>query len=52
MKRSLTLKRESLTELTGDDLAAVVGGAPPTLNVGECIRKLVDTMQPTRCLCP
>ena len=30
MKRTLTLKSETLTELTGGDLAAVAGGAPPT----------------------
>jgi hypothetical protein len=35
MKR-LTLKSETLAELAADDLAAVVGGAPPTLNVREC----------------
>ena len=27
--RTLSLKREPLTELSGDDLAAVVGGEPP-----------------------
>lgn len=35
MKR-LTLKTETLAELTVADLAAVVGGAPPTLNIKEC----------------
>lgn len=30
MKRSLTLKSEHLTELTGSELAAVAGGVPPT----------------------
>ena len=30
MKRSLTLKSESLSELTPADLAAVAGGVPPT----------------------
>ena len=39
MKRSLILARESLTELTGDELVVVHGAAlevPPTLNVREC----------------
>jgi hypothetical protein len=27
-RRSLTLRRETLTELTSDDLAVVVGGVP------------------------
>ena len=30
MRRALELKRESLTELTGEDLAAVVGGTTMT----------------------
>lgn len=30
MTRSLTLKSETLTELTPADLAGVVGGVPPT----------------------
>lgn len=52
MKRSLSLRRESLSDLTPGDLAAVVGAAPPTFNVGECLEKFFDTVQPTRCLCP
>lgn len=36
-KRTLSLKREALTELATDDLRTVVGGAPPTLNVRECL---------------
>ena len=36
-KRTLVLERETLTELPTGDLAAVVGGAPPTLKVQECL---------------
>lgn len=32
-KRTLSLKRETLTELSNEDLTAVVGGVPDTLNV-------------------
>jgi len=53
VKRSLTLHRESLTELTTDQLTAVVGGhAIPTSPVKECYQDLVDTLQATRCFCP
>lgn len=31
MKRTLSLKRESLTELTAGELAAVAGGQPETI---------------------
>jgi hypothetical protein len=49
MTRSLSLKRESLTELTADDLAAVAGAALMSgatcpafsclciSNIGECV---------------
>lgn len=36
-KRTLTVKSERLAELATDDLRDVVGGAPPTLNVRECL---------------
>lgn len=36
-KRSLSLRSETLSELTTDDLASVAGGAPPTLNVRDCL---------------
>jgi len=36
-KRTLTLQRERLAELSTDDLRVVAGGAPPTLNVRECL---------------
>jgi hypothetical protein len=49
MKRTLSLKREALTELSADDLGAVAGGALPSglscpiqtclciSNIGECV---------------
>lgn len=53
MKRTLSLKREALTELGTDQLTAVVGaGVLPTIPVDACLEKFVDTMEPTRCLCP
>ncbi len=33
----LSLNKERLTELSTDDLNQVAGGAPPTLNVKECL---------------
>ena len=37
-KRTLSLRREALTELAAPELASVAGGAaPPTLNVRECL---------------
>ena len=36
-KRTLRLERETLAELSVEDLAGVVGGAPPTLNIRECL---------------
>lgn len=38
--RRLTLKREALTDLTGDDLRDVVGAAvlPPTTPVKDCLQ--------------
>ena len=52
MKRTLTLKRETLTELTDDQLTGVVGGVLPTLPLDQCLDELLHTKQPTRCLCP
>jgi len=38
MTRNLRLRRETLTELTADDLSSVVGGAPPSLaNLRDCL---------------
>lgn len=54
MKRTLTLKSETLTELTYGDLAAVVGGAPPTRDCPtaaltciptQAIRDILDRME-------
>lgn len=37
MNRRLTLRRETLADLTTDELAAVAGAAIPTLNVLMCL---------------
>ncbi len=37
MAKPLHLKREALGALSADELAGVVGGVPPTLNVQECL---------------
>jgi hypothetical protein len=52
VKRTLTLRREPLVELATGELTAVVGGAPPTLQVGDCLQKYLNTIEPTRCMCP
>ena len=39
-KRTLSLKREALTELTAGDLAGVAAGAPPTLKLQDCVNSL------------
>lgn len=53
MKRTLTLARERLTELTADQLGAIHGGhALPTTPVGACLEDKFDTLQATRCFCP
>ena len=52
MKRTLTLKSETLAELTTDQLTRVVGGAPPTIPVQQCLDELFETMEATRCFCP
>ncbi len=52
MKRTLTLKRESLTELTADDLAGVIGGVLPTTPLDQCLDRLMYTKRPTQCFCP
>lgn len=57
MKRTLSLRRETLAELTATDLTAVVGGAQlsgPTCPVVDCVSNanLCDiTFQP-RCFAP
>ena len=54
MKRTLTLKSETLTELTSGDLAAVVGGVPPTRDCPtaaltciptQAIREILDRIE-------
>lgn len=57
--RRLTLRSESLTSLTTDELAHVAGAADDAISLlGRCLETLqglqclLDTYQPTRCLCP
>jgi hypothetical protein len=54
MKRSLTLKSETLTELTRTDLAAVAGGVPPTRECPtaaltciptQAVREILETIE-------
>ena len=43
MKRTLSLKRESLVELASDDLRSVVGGyAIITGKLTECLTPIID----------
>jgi hypothetical protein len=59
MKRTLNLKRESLTELTSDELAGMAGAIPPptpvvlTLPLNHCIVFATVTSCATlnTCLC-
>lgn len=51
MKRSLTLKRETLAELSGDDLAAVGGAGQDTL-VCAFVRTLTYALGCYTPLCP
>jgi hypothetical protein len=49
MTRHLSLHRESLIDLTPDQLTTVVGAqAAPTTPLKDCL----DTLQATRCFCP
>lgn len=45
MKRTLTLKREALTELTTSDLARIAGAADPSLScpVKNCLATVGET---------
>ena len=60
MKRTLSLKRESLTELSAMDLLHVAGAALPTSPVDYCLDKvqnsvaicITDAGQRSRCMCP
>lgn len=47
MTRTLALRRESLTLLTGDELAAVAGGVPATTGGDVC--ELIRHTGPIRC---
>lgn len=42
MKRSLSLRREALCELSTDELAAVAGGREHTLPQVECVTDVVE----------
>ena len=47
-KRTLSLKRESLTELGTDELLAVAGAAaPPTQPLNECLTRVPSYAQHT-----
>lgn len=53
MKRSLSLTRESLADLTAEDLGAVAGAAAPTLPVQGCLAYsvLICYTRGTTCAC-
>lgn len=58
MKRTLSLKREALTELTSEDLLIVAGAvpAPPTSPVDYCVNSQLVCYTAaagySRCVCP
>ena len=52
MRRSLTLKRETLAELTDADLAAVAGGSHLCAVTDECTHASIDADCPTLPLSP
>jgi len=47
VKRSLTLKRETLSHLSDDDLAGVVGGIEARPTLIDCVTNFT---KPTTCL--
>lgn len=53
MKRTLTLRRETLTELDAAELTAVVGGdaSGATCPVGDCISRLFQTCRCATGMC-
>jgi hypothetical protein len=57
MKRTLSLKRETLSALTNDDLAGIAGGATvpgcvtPAVNSLDPITGCVATVQQSRLVC-
>lgn len=52
MKRTLSLKGETLSDLTAEELTGVAGGVLPTIPVDACLAELLYTLQATRCFCP
>ncbi len=52
MRRSLTLKRETLAELTDADLAAVAGGSHLCAVTDDCTHASIDADCPTFPLSP
>lgn len=61
MNRTLSLKRETLTDLTGDELAYIVGGEPSTTGpqptppiffpTYQCTTSNLCVTRGTTCLC-
>lgn len=57
MKRTLSLKRETLAALTNDDLTSIAGGATipgcvvPVVNSLDPLTGCVATLQPSRVFC-
>lgn len=56
MNRTLSLKREALTELTAGDLAGVAGAALPTSPLAYCLNTQIvcytEQAGGSRCTCP
>ncbi len=52
MTRSLRLTRETLAELSSDDLAAVVGAADDSVVACSLVPKLVNAIERRTPLCP
>ena len=50
-RRTLSLRREALSELTDADLHAVAGAAVPTQPAGACFEALSNKYAPTHCFC-
>lgn len=48
MTRTLALRRESLTDLTPEELSAVAGGPPETLSA--CLVFPIRTLKPQECI--
>lgn len=56
MNRTLSLRREALTDLSAEDLAGVAGAALPTSPVGYCVDSLLICFSAdppnSQCFCP